>query len=47
MLQQAQGQNAEKLQATLQQLNQSMQQGATTSGVDPSQVNLQAWLESN
>ena len=47
LLQQTQGQNAEKLQATLQQLNQSMQQGATTSGIDPSQVNLQAWLESN
>jgi len=47
LLQQAQGQNAEKLQATLQQLNKSMQQGATTSSVDPSQVNLDAWLESS
>ena len=47
LLQQAQGQNAEKLQATLQQLNKSMQQGAATSSVDPSQVNLQAWLESS
>ncbi len=47
LLQQAQGQNTEKLQATLQQLHQSMQQGLTTSSVDPSQVNLQTWLESN
>jgi flagellar biosynthesis/type III secretory pathway M-ring protein FliF/YscJ len=48
-LQQAQGQNAEKLQATLQQLNQSMQQqgSASTSSVNPSQVDLQAWLESS
>ena len=47
LLQQAQGQNAEKLQATLQQLNKSMQQGSVSSSVDPSQVNLQAWLESS
>ncbi len=47
MLQQTQAQNAEKLQVTLQQLNQTMQQANVTSGIDPAQVNLQTWLESN